>query len=220
MGKQKISAHAISMLEYLHQKQKLPVSKILKQNLKCLSGLSQSTIYKHATGKFGNKISTESDRSVGRPAKIQSADMRNIRRAISSLRNRIGYKFTVAAVQLEAHLTHLHSSTVRKAMYKLGFKNLVARKKGVLSVNDKKLRLQWARRYRNKSKQDWAREICLWTDIVGFEFKVISCFLSFFSFSYNSSVCINDVTRVLICMYGHKDSLHFLFLLILKHIAK
>ena len=174
MGKQKISKHAISMLEYLHKDQKYTVKDIIKQDLTCLRGLSQSTIYKHATGMFGKGRRTTSTRGAGRPALVTPADMRAIKRAIPKLRADVGLKFTVASVQREASLLHVELSTVRKAMYKLGLRSRVARKKGVLSECDKKLRLAWAREHKSKSKVDWRRDVSAWTDIVGFEYKVIN----------------------------------------------
>ena len=157
MGKQKISQHGISVLEYLHKKKKLAVSDIIKLKLKCLNGLSRATIYKHATGKFGTRKTAKGAacRRVGRPSKITEADKRSIRRAIPKLRSKVGLTFSVADIQKQAGLTHVSKSAVRKTLNKLGYKKRVARKKGHLSAADKKQRHSWAKKYQNWTKSDW-----------------------------------------------------------------
>jgi len=170
-----LSKHAIHTLEYLHKKQGHPVSEIIKMKLSFLKGFSRSTIYKHATGKFGMKRQSAGN-PVGRPRKLQERDMRSIARSVKTLRSQIG-SFTTVQVQADANLNHLDNSTVRKAMYALGFKYLCARKKGVLTEQDAKKRRGWARKMKRAmgneedKKQSWRSGINMYADIVGFEFK-------------------------------------------------
>jgi hypothetical protein len=166
------------MLKHMYEVEEKTVKEIIKLDRPYLRQLSTSTIYKYATGKFGKQRAVHSaSRPPGRPSKLSGIHMRAIKRAVTKLRMKVGNQFTVAAVQRQANLLHVELSTVRKAMYKLGYKSRVARRKGVLSEADKKLRRHWARRHKNKTKKDWCRDISCWTDIVGFEFKVCQIYI-------------------------------------------
>lgn len=176
--RRQLSSHAKSMLEYLHKKKNLTVNQIIKQNLSCLRGYSRSTIYRHATGKFGKKrVST--GQPVGRPRLLQERDKRNIGRSVKALRREIG-TFTSVQLQKHADLNHVDNSTVRKTMYSLGYKYRCTRKKGVLTGDDLKQRVSWARKLKkkieggkDKEQADlWREGVNMYVDIVGFEYKV------------------------------------------------
>ena len=171
MPKQKITADAIFKLQKW-KRSGVTVSEIIKMNLKCLRGVSKTTIYRYAVSGSGEQKSRGSGQPLGRKPKVTEHDKRQIKKAISKLR-RTSLSFTVAALQREAGLGHLELSTVRKHMNKLGYGSFVARKKGILSEADKSNRYSWAKDHQSMTKVDWRTDVDVWTDIVGIEFKVI-----------------------------------------------
>jgi hypothetical protein len=183
--RRQLSKYAKEMLHYLHKRELKPINKIIQMDLPCLRGFSTSTIYKHATGKFADTRAS-SGKPVGRPRKLQVRDERNISRAVRTLRQQYGASFTTTQLQKHTGLSHLDTSTVRKAMRKLGYRYLCTRKKGLMSATDRKRRMQWARTMKRRfnggttgdRKEQWRQAISMHIDIVGFEYKVVVFYYS------------------------------------------
>jgi transposase len=179
----KLSNYAKELLHVLYKKKNIStgkettVSDIIKMKLPCLAGFSQSTIYKHATGKFADNRALAAQRPIGRPRKIQLRDERNITRAIKNLRKQYGASFTTRQLQEHTGLLHVDQSTVRKYLHKLGYRYLATRKKGLMSAEDRKKRVKWARNIKKKfagrESELWTQSISIHADIVGFEYKVL-----------------------------------------------
>jgi hypothetical protein len=180
--RKQLSEIAKLRLQYYVREREWSVAKIMEEGFSWLRGFSRATIYRHATGKHGARRPS-SGRPVGRPGKITKRDSRLINRSVHILRKSIG-SFTTVDVQKHAHLNHVDNSTVRKAMYAMGYKYRVTRKKGQLLVGDFPKRLKWAKMVKKKvegnineggakTKEElWREGINMYVDIVGFEYKV------------------------------------------------
>jgi len=95
----------------------------------------------------GTKYGTKMAKKSGRKAKLNQREIRQIQRAITSIR-RNNVNMTVMSIVKEAGLdmNKVHPRTFSRYINRLGYKYLQARKKGLLTINDKKLRLHHAKK--------------------------------------------------------------------------
>ena len=142
--------------------------------LKMFSEYSKAVIYKHCKKPLQGELKVDKriGSGIGRPAKLTHVDHRNIRIAIPKLRETDG-SFTSRRVQVDTGLEHVSNRTVRRAMNKNEFHYLYTRKKGVLSPDDIKNRLRYARDIvKNKIGQEfWSYGVSFYLDGKGFAYK-------------------------------------------------
>ena len=93
-------------------------------------------------------------KTVGHPRALTKRDERKLVRAFKSLRD-ISLNLTVKDIIMESglHRNKVKRRTVSNYLNKLGYRHLQARKKGLLSNSDKKLRLKYARDAKNILKE-------------------------------------------------------------------
>ena len=127
---------------------------------------SLSTVYRHATKDERDNRTRK--KKIGRPRIVTDRDERKLVLVLKKLRKTDGF-LNSKKLQLQAGLTHLSSRTVRAILKKHGYKYLQSRRKGLLSRNDLKRRLRFARGIiKNYPEDVW---ICFYLDASSFVHK-------------------------------------------------
>ena len=109
----------------------------------------------------------------GRPRKLSSREERLLIRALHKLRRTEG-NFTVKRLMNEANILVSNASvrTVARFLNSQGYFYLQARKKGLLTNNDKNLRIAFAKKVRQEyNKELWTQKIAFYLDGVAFAHK-------------------------------------------------
>ena len=111
-------------------------------------------------------------KSPGRPKKLDARMERRLIRLIPKMRS-VDKNWTVRRLMQMAEVDHVHRFTVTRALNRNGFWYLQCRKKGLLSLKDKKLRVQFAKEMlkRPDSATYWINGISFYLDGVGFVYK-------------------------------------------------
>ena len=134
-------SHELSIyLRYLHHKQNL--------SIRCLSRrypqFSLPTIWRHATKKIEVHPKQITKGKGGRKPKLSKRDERSIIRALHYARKQDG-NFTSKRIKLYSGVSSVHDRTVRRVLNKYGYHYRQARRKGLLTENDLKLRMKFAK---------------------------------------------------------------------------
>ena len=103
---------------------------------------SLSTVYRHATKD--ERDNRTKKKKIGRPRIVTDRDERKLVLVLKKLRKTEGF-LNSKKLQLQAGLAHLSNRTVRAILNKHGYKYLQSRCKVLLSGNDLKRRLRFAR---------------------------------------------------------------------------
>lgn len=109
----------------------------------------------------------------GRPRKLSSREERLLIRALHKLRRTEG-NFTVKRLMNEANILVSNASvrTVARFLNSQGYFYLQARKKGLLTNNDKNLRIAFAKKVRQEyNKELWTQKIAFYLEGVAFAHK-------------------------------------------------
>ena len=115
----------------------MPVSKIVSK----YSDVSRAKIYHHVKKKSFSETSKTKKKMV-RPTKVTECDRRKIVRSLLHLRGtETEVNFTSQRIRLDAGLTHMALRTVRRVINQEGYFHLQSRKKGLMSIKDKKQRV-------------------------------------------------------------------------------
>ena len=180
-----------SQIRTLHQIYKIKVCDIINkpeyQLKEILKNVPKSTIYNLATSTTKDtKDMRLKNENAGRKSVYTSKDKRLIRRAIIKLHAE-QKNFTAKELQSLCNFEAKSSSvTFRRTLQSMGYHYLVNRKKGILNQNDKDKRVAFAKQIRTnygrgKKQLEYWSGIALYTDIVGYEWKVNQ----YFSFCKN-----------------------------------
>jgi len=116
-----------------------------------------------------SKASTPASRKGvgGRKNKLSKRSERALLRKIPIIRKRIP-NWTAKQLMAMACVEGVSLRTVQRFLNRNGYHHLKARRKGILSTNDTKLRLAFARQMMKKSPSYWQEEIAFYFDGVGF----------------------------------------------------
>jgi hypothetical protein len=152
--KRKIDMRAHLYMRALHQEANLTIKQIHSR----FPQYALRSIYRHA--KRTDKVDRHDGRhnNKGRPRKLSVRDERAIVRTLKSLRSETS-SFTAPRIQQEAELEHVCTRTVRRVLQKHGYRYLQSRKKGLLSLKDKKLRLKFAKDALKFKADFWKNDI-------------------------------------------------------------
>ena len=130
---------------------------------------SLSTVYRHATKDERDNRTRK--KKIGRPRIVTDRDERKLVLVLKKLRKTDGF-LNSKKLQLQAGLTHLSNRTVRAILNKHGYKYLQSRRMGLLSGNDLKRRLRFARgMIKNYPEDVWTKQICFYLDASSFVHK-------------------------------------------------
>ena len=132
-------SHELSIyLRYLHQDQSSSVRSLSRR----CPQLSLPTIWRHATKKI-EVLPKETKGKGGRKPKLSLRDERSIIRSLHYVRKQDG-NFTSKRIKLCSGVSSIHDRTVRRVVNKYGYHYRQARRKGLLTENDLKLRMKFA----------------------------------------------------------------------------
>ena len=133
---------------------------------------SKASIYRHAKKPIGSPVIDKRKQNPGRPPKLSARDKRSILRQVDVLRDSVGH-FTSWHVRVSAGIaSHVCDETVRRVLRNDGLRYRHARKKGLLTQKDLKLRLAFARKVRRKLNPNfWKNGISFYLYGVGFTHK-------------------------------------------------
>ena len=123
-----------------------------------------------------NKDPSKSSNKGGRPRKVSQRSVRKLVRALKELRLRNCRNITVKSIVEQSGLNFEMASrrTFSRYLNESGYSYLQARKKGLLSENDRKLRVRFARKMKRvaaENPQFWANEVAFYLDAVSFVHK-------------------------------------------------
>lgn len=135
--------------------------------------VSRAHVYRIWKSDIARKKSIK--KKSGRPKKINDRTQRELLRLIPKMRSR-NNNWSVAQLIEQSSLKNdcnVHSCTVNRMLNKNGYWHLQMRKKGLLSVKDKKRRLAFARKMLKKpdSATYWISSISFYLDASSFIYK-------------------------------------------------
>ena len=109
-------------------------------------------------------------RFIGRPRKITPAMERRILRAVKQLRISEG-SFTIPRRMHVCGLCDISRRTLLNTLHRNGYRFRQARKKGLLTYNDPKTRLVYAKKMTKRPASFWCDEVSFYLDAVSFAHK-------------------------------------------------
>ena len=145
-----------------------------KRLLQMFPQYSRTSIYRHATKPISAEEPVDKRKfNKGRPRKLTANDERHIFMAINKLRSTDG-SFTSPRIAETANLLDKVSMwTVRRTLNRSKYYYLQSRRKGILTVDDLKLRTQFCQKVKQMKlgPQFWREGISLYLDGKGFAYK-------------------------------------------------
>lgn len=120
----------------------------------------------HSASRHSRTHANVTYKRRGTPRKLSSREERHLIRALDKLRRTEG-NFTVKRLMNEANISESNASvhTVARFLNSKGYFYLQARKKGLLTNNDKNLRLAFAKKVREEyNKELWTQKIPFYLD--------------------------------------------------------
>jgi len=123
------------------------------------TGYGKTTIHNIITKYRNTGILTVAPRS-GRPKKLDERDKRHLKIIVNQNRRNSAEK--VKKDFIESSGKEVSKSTIKRALYKMGYHSRTALRKPHISEPNRKVRLKWARERRFWTIDDWKRVI--WSD--------------------------------------------------------
>lgn len=166
--KTKIPLDVSIYMRYLHQDKGVRIKELVKE----YKQYSKTSIYRHAKKPIaGDNCPDKRQNNKGRPRKLNSRDSRKLIRHLLILRESKG-SFNSKRIQADAGITHASNRTCRRDLNENGFHYLQTRKKGLMSKEDLKKRVKFARdMIKNHSPDLWTKEISFYLDATSFVHK-------------------------------------------------
>lgn len=127
----------------------------IAKRMKCSRCAVQTTIK-----RFKEIGSYENRPKSGRKRRTNARQDRILERI--SLRDRMKTSKELSSELLQDHGINLAASSVRRRLVERNLHGRKARRKPLLTDRHKKLRLSWAKKYKNWTEEDWSKVI--WTD--------------------------------------------------------
>ena len=160
-------------LRYLHQDLGIKGTDLVKRFPK----YRRSAIYRHMLKEVGDVVVDKRKGNKGRPKVLTLRDERNILRQIPKLRRSMQGNFTLKDVRTGAGVREdVCDMTVSRVLHKEGYHLRRARRKGILTEKDVRIRLKFARHAKKALAQDiWSKEISFYLDGAGFAHKYNPC---------------------------------------------
>ena len=157
-------------LRYLYQDKKEPICELVKR----YPGYPRTSIMRHAKkpivnvkadGRIGNKM-------TGRKKKLNDRDVRRLESSLHKLRTDRG---NFHSTDIEKHAgfkcANVSNRTIRRALHSQGYSFDQCRKKGQMSCEDLKSRLNFARKCRKLPPDFWTSGISFYLDGTGWVHK-------------------------------------------------
>ena len=157
-------------LRYLHQDKGVSGIHLTKRYKK----YARASIYKHMVKAIGAPTKDKRHYNKGRPHVLRDREKRHIIRKLLLLRKETKGNFTLLDVRKRANVRkEVSDSSVMRVIHKDGYKVRDSPPKGVLSEEDLKIRLKFARYAKKMLSSDvWTKEISFYLDGTGFTYKI------------------------------------------------
>ena len=169
---QQITPKKRALAWYLKKYTELSYRRIAEQ-----CGISKSSVHRICTQKVfeTTRNTMNAMKNRGRPRKVSERDTRTLIRNLQNLRKN-NVHVTVKGLVEESGLSFKSASrrTFSRCLNRLGYSYYSARRKGVLTEKDKKLRCQFARKMQaevSRNSEFWKHEISFYLDGVSFVHK-------------------------------------------------
>lgn len=136
-------------------------------------GVSKSTVWRITRSDILEKANRACHETRGRPCKLTERMKRRLKRSITVLREQEG-SFSVYRLMTFCSIdpNSISVDTVRRYLHSEGYFYLQARKKGLITRNDMKKRLQFARKMRTQYNENvWTQDISFYLDGTSFAYK-------------------------------------------------
>ena len=154
------------------------VARIRKEKPAIVAGIPSATLYRIAKKPLGQRIHDKriKNKKAGRPPCMTVRDKRRVQKEIAHLQE-LNIAFNSLELQISLNLMNMSNVTFRRHLKSMGYRYLTSRRKGVMTREDKKKRVAFAKEIKVKYKtldeqfNFWRNGISMYTDIVGFEFK-------------------------------------------------
>lgn len=166
-----ITASKRALAWYLNKYHKLSYRRIAHD-----CGISKSCVQRICSDELpGSATESRSCKKTGRPRHVSQRDLRTLIRTMKRLRKN-NVHMTVKGLVEESGLSFQSASrrTYSRCLNQLGYSYFSARRKGILSEKDKKVRLQFARKMKKEAVRNpefWTNEISFYLDGVSFVHK-------------------------------------------------
>lgn len=133
-----------------------------------------SSIYKHMVKAIGKTCIDKRFQNTGRRAVLSPRDRRLILQQVPKIRRETEGDFTLHDIRQASNVPkNVSDSTVRRVLKKAGYAVRAKRRKGILTENDVKLRLKFAKHAKkNLPTEIWSETISFYLDGVGFVHKL------------------------------------------------
>lgn len=154
-------------LRYLYQDKGCKLSELCKR----YPEYPRSTIHRHMKLPIKMERGDKRKLNKGRPSLLTSRDRRNIKTAIKKLRSSQGPSFNSKRIAVEAGVNHVCDRTVRRYLKSENYSYCHLRKKGLLSENDRKVRVEFAESVKKVKGDLWRQGISFYLDGVSFAHK-------------------------------------------------
>ena len=165
----KIPCDVSVYLRYLHQDLAIKGQALLSR----FSEYSKASIYRHANKPIGSPVIDKRHNNPGRPPRLSARGKRAILRQVEVLRDTVGH-FTSKRVRMSAGIgSRVSDECVRRVMHRAGLRYRRSGRKGLLTRNDLKIRLAFARKVKRKLIPEfWKCGISFYLDGVSFTHKL------------------------------------------------
>ncbi len=156
-------------MRFLHKDKGVPGVDIVRRYKR----YARSSVYKHMVKAIGSPSEDNRHKNNGRPHVVCDREKRQIIRKLLVLRKETKGNFTLFDVRKKANVRkEVSDSTVMRVIHKNGYRVRDSPRKGVLSEEDQKIRLKFAKHAKKMLSYDvWTKEICFYLDGTGFTYK-------------------------------------------------
>ena len=160
-------------LKYLHQDGGVSGRDLVKR----YPQYSKSSIYRHMKRPIGVNTGDRRRFNKGRPRKLDEREERLLVRQVPLLRKELQGCMTIHDMKEAAGVKKsVSDTTVGRCLNKAGYRLRVSAHKGVLSENDLRIRVQYAKQIRREYPADfWWTQINFYLDGTGFVYKKNPC---------------------------------------------
>ena len=161
----KIDLTSSMFIRLLHQEVGVTVTDICRR----FPQFAKRSVYRHAAATTTNTVDGR-HKNKGRPKLLCSRDERLIIWTLKKLRKERA-AFSAKRIQEEVQLHHVSLKTIYRVLRKNNNHYRQSRKKGLLSPENKKKGLKFARKSKNFPSNFWKEHITFYFDGVGFAHK-------------------------------------------------
>ena len=160
-------------MRYLHQDKGINGAKVVKRCHK----FSARSVYRHMKKPIKEAEYDERKKNSGRPKVLTSRDERKLLNTLPKLRKETEGEFTLEDLRKNSAISeHVSISTISRCVHKEGYRLHDKRRKGILTENDIKIRLKFAKHAKKVLRKDiWTKGISFYLDGTGFTHKMNPC---------------------------------------------